>query len=94
MRSTKSPDFTDGMLPGYEYPPACETQVALDWRGFSHLAPFLLAKDGNVYARWLPGREAEIAGMYPGREVFRLSRTGSEADAGHVWERLRFAAPE
>ena len=42
----------------------------------------------------LPGREAEIAGMYPGREVFRLSRTGSEADAGHVWERLRFAAPE
>ncbi len=94
VRSTKSPDFTDGMLPGYEYPPACETQIALDWRGFSHLAPFLLAKDGNVYVRWLPGREAEIAGMYPGREVFLLSRTGSEADAGHVWERLRFAAPE
>jgi hypothetical protein len=88
VASDRSPDFTERMLPGYTYAPACQAQIAMDQRGYAHLAPFLLARDGNVYARWIPGREREIAALYPERPVFRVSRAGSEAMAGLVWARL------
>jgi hypothetical protein len=87
VKSTLSPDFTERMLPGFEYPPACQAGVAADQAGFSHLAPFRLAQDGNVYARWLPGREDEIAGRYPGRAVYLLGRVSSAVDAPLTWER-------
>lgn len=86
--SDRSPDFTERMLPGYTYAPECQAQISMDQRGFAHLAPFLLARDGNVYARWFPGREREIAALYPERPVFRVSRAGSDAQAGLVWDRL------
>jgi len=76
------------MLPGYAYAPACEAQIAMDQRGYAHLAPFLLAQDGNVYARWLPGREREIAALYPERPVFLVSRAGPEETAGLAWARI------
>lgn len=88
IRSVRSPDSSEGYQPGYEYDALCEAQIASDWRGFSHLAPFRLARDGNVYARWLPGREAEIAARYPDRPLYRLVRGGTAVDAPYVWERL------
>jgi hypothetical protein len=87
VKSTRSPDFTERMLPGFAYPSACEAHVASDQEGFSHLAPFRLAQDGNVYARWLPGREEEIAARYPGRPVYLLGRANSAVDAPLTWDR-------
>lgn len=87
VKSTRSPDFTERMLPGFAYPPACEAELAADQEGFSHLAPYRLARDGNVYARWLPGREAEIAARYPGRPVYLLGRASSAVEAPLTWTR-------
>ncbi|MHB1297387.1 MAG: hypothetical protein ACYC0B_02560 [Gemmatimonadaceae bacterium] len=86
--STRSPESSEGMLPGLVYAPICEAEVSSDWAGSWHLAPFLAAKDGNVYARWLPGREGEISAAYPGRPVYRLSRSGPEVTAAAIWEPL------
>ncbi len=91
IRSVRSPDSSEGFLPGLLYAPECDAQIESDWRGFSHLAPFRLAQDGNVYARWLPGREAEIAAQFPGRPLYRLVRAGYGVEAALVWERLSFA---
>ena len=85
VKSTRSPDFTERMLPGYAYAPECEAAVAADGEGFSHLAPFRLARDGNVYVRWFPGREAEIASRYPDRTVYLLGRASSAVDAPLTW---------
>lgn len=85
--STRSPDFTERMLPGLVYPPECESALASDGSGFSHLAPFRLARDGNVYARWLPGREAEIAVRFPDRPVYLLGRDGTGVGAPLTWTR-------
>jgi hypothetical protein len=87
VKSTRSPDFTERMLPGYAYAPACEAAVAADGEGFSHLAPFRLAQDGNVYLRWLPGREEEIASRYPDRTVYLLGRASSAVEAPLTWTR-------
>lgn len=92
IRSLRSPDSSEGFLPGFLYTAECDAQIESDWRGFSHLAPFRLAQDGNVYARWLPGREAEIAAQFPGRPMYRLVRAGYGVEAPLVWERLTFAA--
>jgi hypothetical protein len=89
VKSTRSPDFTERLLPGYAYAPACEARLLADQSGFSHLAPLLLAQDGNVYARWMPGRESEIAALYPDRPVFLLERAGSAVEAPFIWRRLR-----
>lgn len=88
VKSDRSPDFTERLLPGYAYAAICEARIREDRSGFSHLAPMRLAQDGNVYARWLPGREAEIAAHYPGRAVYRLERGGSGVEAPLVWARL------
>lgn len=88
VRSTRSPDYTERMLPGFAYPPICEARITEDQAGFSHLAPLRLAQDGNVYARWLPGREGEIAALHPGRAVYLLAREGSALSAPFVWRRL------
>jgi hypothetical protein len=85
--SDRSPDFTEKMLPGYRYAPVCEARIFDDQRGFLHLAPWRLAQDGNVYARWLPGREAEISAAFPGRAVYRVRRASAEVGAPLVWER-------
>jgi hypothetical protein len=84
-RSAALSGFTESRHPDFPWPPSCQALRALDEQGHSHLAPFLLARDGNVYARWLPEREGEIARAHPGRPVYRLDRAGPEADAGLVW---------
>jgi hypothetical protein len=75
------------MLPGLAYGPQCQARLIDDRRGFLHLAPWLLSQDGNVYARWLPEREAEAAAAFPGRPVYRVRRSGPEVGASLVWER-------
>jgi hypothetical protein len=87
VKSTRSPDFTERMLPGYPYAPACEAGIAADREGFSHLAPYRLARDGNVYLRWMPGREGEAASAYADRAVWVLGRASSAADAPLTWSR-------
>lgn len=89
VKSTRSPDFTERMLPGYAYAPVCEARLAADATGFSHFAPFRLVRDGNVYARWLPGREEEIMAAFPERSVYLLGRAGTGVEAPPTWTRLR-----
>jgi len=89
VKSTRSPDFTERMLPGYAYAPVCEARLAADATGFSHFAPFRLVRDGNVYARWLPAREQEIMAAFPDRPVYLLGRAGTGVEAPPTWTRLR-----
>lgn len=86
--SDLSPDFTERRLPGFAYAPACIARIEDDRRGYLLYAPWRLVRDGNVYARWLPGREAEIRAAFAGRPVYRLRRAGPAVDAPLVWERL------
>jgi hypothetical protein len=88
VRSDLSPDFTQRRLPGLAYTARCEARLEEDRAGYLLYAPWRLVRDGNVYARWLPGREAEIAGAFPGRPVYRLRRAGSAVGAALVWERV------
>lgn len=83
-RSARS-DGVEAVVPGRTPPAQCTGQRESDRLGSSHLLAFKLARDGNVYARWLPGREAEISGLYPGRPVYLLERTGPEPEAGVRW---------
>lgn len=92
--SELSPDFTERYLPGSEYSGRCAERVAEDRAGYLLFAPWRLARDSNVYARWLPGREREVLATFPGRPVYRVRRAGSAVDAPLVWERLRVATAE
>ncbi len=89
VKSDRSPDYTERMLPGHPYAAVCESRIASDQAGFSHYAPFRLVRDSNVYARWLPGREDEISAAFPGRPVYLLQRAGTGVEAPPVWTRLR-----
>lgn len=92
-RSAARIGFTESRHPDFLWSPRCHGLRALDEQGHLHLAPFLLARDGNVYARWIPGREGEIANAFPGRPVYRLDRTGPEADAGLAWRPVAVTRP-
>ncbi len=86
--SDLSPDFTERMQPGAQYAPKCMARVTEDRGGYLLYAPWRLARDSNVYARWLPGREREVLSRYPGRAVYRVRRGGTAVDAPLVWDRL------
>lgn len=88
VKSTLTPDPTERLLPGLPYTPNCLQRIAEARRGFLPLAPWRIVRDGNTYARWLPGRESEIAAHFPGRPVYLLRRAGSSVDAPLHWERL------
>lgn len=88
VRSSATPGFYESVSPFAEWSANCVELRRLDERGHSHLAPFLLARDGNVYARWLPGREREIHALYPNRRLYMLERTGTAPDAPPVWRLL------
>jgi hypothetical protein len=77
------------MQPGTRYSATCVARIDEDRRGYLLYAPWRLARDSNVYARWLPGREEEVLARYPGRPVYRVRRAGSAVDAPLLWERLR-----
>jgi len=89
QRSPWSPDASERFLPGTEYAGACAVRVREDRSGYSLYAPFRLVRDGNVYARWLPGREAEIAAQFPGRQVYVLGRASDQVDAPFTWTQWR-----
>lgn len=86
--SDRSPDVTQRVLPGTAYPPQCEARLVEDRRGYLFYVPWRLARDSNHYARWIPGRETEIAASFPGRAVYRVRRDGTAVGAALVWERL------
>jgi hypothetical protein len=86
--SDLSPDFTERMQPGAQYSSKCMARINEDRGGYLLYAPWRLARDSNVYARWLPGREREVLSLYPGRTVYRVRRAGSAVDAPLVWDRL------
>ena len=86
--SDRSPDFTERLQPGLRYTPRCEARIAEDRGGYLLYAPWRLARDSNVYARWLPGREAEVRARFPGRAVYRVRRASAVVDAPLVWDRL------
>ncbi|HRQ77009.1 MAG TPA: hypothetical protein PLY94_00290 [Gemmatimonadaceae bacterium] len=86
--SDLTPDGTQRLLPGMPYSAACIARIEDDRRGYLLYAPWRLVDDGNVYARWLPGREAEILAHFPDRPVYLLRRAGSAVDAPLAWIRL------
>lgn len=86
--SDLSPDFTERRLPGLAYSADCIARIEDDRRGYLLYAPWRLVEDGNIYARWLPGREAELRAHFPGRPVYLLHRAGTAVDAPLVWTRL------
>lgn len=88
----QSIDRTQQWLPGLEYGPECMAAVARDARGFLTYAPWRLVRDSNVYARWIPGREQDVAAAFPGRVVYLLSRAGPAPDAPLVWTRVRMTS--
>lgn len=84
-------DASERLLPGFAYPPLCRARIREEDAGFLLYAPWRLADDGNVYARWLPGREAAMAASFPGRPVYRVRSDGTSVGAPLVWERLAAA---
>ncbi|MBX3134396.1 MAG: hypothetical protein KF689_13520 [Gemmatimonadaceae bacterium] len=93
IKSTLTPDPSERQLPGLPYTEACVRRIAEARRGYLLYAPWRIVRDGNVYARWLPGREAEIAAHFPGRPVYLLRRGGISVEAPLVWERLDVLGP-
>jgi len=92
MSSTLSPDFTERMLPGARYPPACMARLRRDAEGFSLFAPFLLAgEDGNQYVRDLADREAQFLEVAAGRPMYLLTPVGPRA--GRMPEFRRLSSP-
>jgi hypothetical protein len=84
-------DASERLLPGFAYPPLCRERIREEDAGFLLYAPWRLADDSNVYARWLPGREAQMAASFPGRPVYRVRTDGTSVGAPLVWERLAVA---
>lgn len=90
VRNPYSPDKSQWFRRDIPLTPGCAARVAVDQGGFAHLAPLRLAADGNVYVRWFPGREWEIARHYPGRPVYLLGRSSAAVDATFSWYRIAF----
>jgi hypothetical protein len=82
MKSTLTPDPSERMRPGLEYPSSCQQRIADDRAGFLHFAPLqLITTGGNIYARDLQGRDSLLLAQFPERRVFLMKRAGSEVDA-------------
>ena len=68
--------------------PVCRARIDAEREGFTLLAPRLLDRTDNVYARDLAGRDTLLLAAYPGRPVYRLRSAGAEVGAALVFERL------
>ncbi|MBA3853022.1 MAG: hypothetical protein C0503_01330 [Gemmatimonas sp.] len=89
VASDLTPDDSQRRLPGLAYTATCAARIEEDRRGYLLYAPWRLVDDGNVYARWLPGREAELRASFPSRPAYLLRRAGTAVDAPLVWTRLQ-----
>jgi hypothetical protein len=89
VSSELSPDKTERVLPGTEYPPVCQRRILEDRGGYTFLAP-LLARDpgSNVYARDLHARDTLLLARYPGRAMYLLRAASSGVGAPLVLEPL------
>ena len=85
-----SPDVTERVLPGTDYPVVCRRRIAEDRAGYSFFAP-LLARDmgTNVYARDLHARDTLLLQRYPERAVYLLRAASSDLGAPLHLERVR-----
>jgi len=88
VASPFSPDDTERFLPGTAYDAECVAAIARDRAGTALYTPFRLVRDGNVYARWLPGRLEELAAQYPDRAVYLVARAGTGPTAPLTWTRV------
>lgn len=88
VTSDLTPDDSQRLLPGLAYTDVCVARIEADRRGYLLYAPWRLVDDGNVYARWLPGREAQLRAAFPSRPAYLLRRAGTAVDAPLVWTRL------
>ncbi len=79
-KSTLSPDNTQRVLPGFQYPPLCQRRLLEDRGGYTFFAP-LLARDmgSNLYARELHARDTLLLARYAHRPVYLLRAMSSEA---------------
>jgi hypothetical protein len=66
--------------------PSCVQRVEQERAGYTLLAPRLLDRGDNVYARELPGRDTLVLAAYPERPVFRLRAVSAEPGAALVFE--------
>lgn len=64
----------------------CRQRMAEEQAGFTLLAPRLLDRTDNVYARDLAGRDTLLLQAYPERPVYRLRAAGPEVGAPLVFE--------
>jgi hypothetical protein len=82
VASEFSPDFTERVLPGFQYAGICQRRIAEDRSGYALLAP-LFARDpgGNIYARELHARDTLLFALYPSRPVFVLRAASSGVGA-------------
>ncbi len=79
--STLSPDQSERVLPGTNYPPRCLEHIADDHRGVA-LYPLLLAepRSSNIFVRDLGERNAMLMERYPHRTAYiLLARASSDS---------------
>ena len=74
--------------PGREYSARCQRRIAETGHGVLPLAPLLLARDGNVYARDLHERDSLLLRAHPGRPVFLLVPERPHAQARPRFHRV------
>jgi hypothetical protein len=66
--------------------PVCRARIAEERAGFTLLAPRLLDRTDNVYARDLAARDTLLLAAYPERPVYRLRAAGADGGAALVVE--------
>jgi hypothetical protein len=81
-KSTLTPDPTERVRVGAQYPPSCLRRIDDDRAGFLHYAPLrLVTTGGNLYARDLQGHDSLLVAQFPDRPVYLLKRAGIRVDA-------------
>lgn len=88
IKSPVSPDDSERFLPGTPYDAECVASINRDRTGTALFTPFRLVRDGNVYARWLPGRLEDLTSRYPARPIYLVRRRDPGVSAPLLWTRV------
>ena len=83
-----TPDHSGRRLPRAAYSARCLQRLAEDRAGFTLVGPLLAARDGNVYARDLHGRDTVLMAEYPARDVWLLKPLTMGEGAAPVFFRV------